>query len=45
MKRIFSLVALLCLAGCGIKGDLVRPSEIGQPKQKKENDGFLSLPQ
>ena len=42
MKIIYVLSTLLLLAACGIKGDLTRPSDIKQNKEKPAvSDGLF----
>jgi predicted small lipoprotein YifL len=44
MKYLILTIALLLIASCGIKGDLVRPSEIPNiEKQMEKNRGSLPL--
>ncbi len=41
--KIVIIVMLLCMGGCGIKGELVRPSDIPEYK-KEQQDQRGSLP-
>lgn len=47
MKTALCLSLLICLAACGIKGDLVRPSDVQHVKEQKQKqrNGLLQLPQ
>ena len=46
MRTAIGIALMTALCACGIKGDLKRPSEAAQEKQKTEktDDGFFQLP-